>query len=483
MKLCACITTMVLLGAGSGCAEESVMMTSKKWKRKIPVSGVDQRDLSDASHRLRSYIEQSRIEVLAELEPTDEELRRALRLHGSSIVCDLLGGPAACPPYAVNSRRMEQWVNAELEKLSTKEEKVEALGEMRKELGRWRAFEIAADPQLQADNRALWEASGITLAVQSVSNTWKLCGHNAAKMAALETYVLDNVDYLEKFVCLDRLADIKEQGRHAVLWHWHEGPPWYPDRPVLESLEILYGLGVRISTISHGALEVYGSGDNPASGKDKGLTDEGRQIVRRMNELGMIVDGAHASWQSLLEMVEISKDPIIVTHTGFLGVATAKRAARQITDEGAKAVAARGGLIGLSFTPGLTGGYAVEDLMKHVDYAVKLVGIDHVAMSSDLSGLAWAGEPEEWLEWTPAKGEIVKSRGYAFWRILGEPNNLALTNWPYVVTLALVKRGYSDEDIRKILGQNFIRVAGPILSRKPEGWLFREYQLGNKGVE
>jgi len=199
--------------------------------------------------------------------------------------------------------------------------------------------------------------------------------------------------------------------------------------------------------------------------------------------LGMIVDGAHASWQSLLEMVEISKDPIIVTHTGFLGVATAKRAARQITDEGAKAVAAKGGLIGLSFTPGLTGGYTVEDLMKHVDYAVKLVGIDRVAMSSDLSGLAWAGEPEEWLEWTPAKEEIVKSRGYAFWRILGEPNNLALTNWPYVVTLALVKRGYSDKDVRKILGRNFIRVAGPILSRKPEGWLFREYQLGNKGVE
>ena len=461
-----CLVLLVALSAGlTGC--RAGVETSGNDEKAASNRNTLVPDLSAASERVRSYIEKSRAEVLAELKPTEDQLARARRLHKSAIVCDLMGGVRHCQLWDSNSRKMEQWANDELAK-APPEARPERLSQIRKELGRWRPFEIVADPQLRADKRILWDASGITLSIQSVSATWKqVAGFNIARMAALETYVLDSdPGFVEKVVTLDKVAEIKKQGKHAVLWHWHEAVP------SLEDLDVLYGLGLRMSQISHGRDNQWGCGDTTQN--DTGLTDKGRQLIRRMNELGMIVDGSHASWRSVLDMVEVSRDPIVLTHVGFLSVSTGKHAGRQTTDEGARAVVEKGGLLGICWSPGAMGGYEVKDFLAHIDYAVKLVGVDHVAVASDQSGLAFAGEPEEWLRWTPRKERIIKTRGYKFWRVLGEPNNLAVSNWPFVVTLALLQQGYSDEDIRKMLGQNFLRVAGPILARRPEGWLFHE---------
>jgi len=187
----------------------------------------------------------------------------------------------------------------------------------------------------------------------------------------------------------------------------------------LTNLDRLYGQGFRIVGLAH-FFDNAMSGS--AHGKKKGgLTGLGRQLVERAQASGMLVDLAHASLPAIDDTLEISKRPVIVSHTGVQGTCDT---VRNLSDQHLRRIAAGGGIIGIGLFQYATCGKTLEDTVKAMRYVADLVGTQHVALGSD-----WDGS-------TTVAG----------------PSGLVL------LTEALMKANFSFEEIAAIMGGNMLRV-------------------------
>jgi membrane dipeptidase len=216
----------------------------------------------------------------------------------------------------------------------------------------------------------------------------------------------------------------------------------------LTNLQEYYDIGIRYIGLSHFCSHDWAdsSGDDPVC---NGLSEFGEQVIREMNRLGMMVDVSHASDDTFWDTVKITNAPIIASHSSARAVTNS---ARNLTDDMIKAVANTEGVVMVVFmTPFIdpekspiwkaaTGWHwfwhpkqpmtGISALVDHIDHIVKLVGIDHVGIGSDFDGV-----PTMWLP------EGLKD-------VSGFPN----------LTIELLRRGYIEEDISKLLGGNILRV-------------------------
>jgi len=183
-----------------------------------------------------------------------------------------------------------------------------------------------------------------------------------------------------------------------------------------------------------------------------GLTNFGISVVKEMNRLGMVIDVAHLTEPGLWDVIETSEDPIIDSHSNAWAVCDHPR---NLTNEQIKAIAKGDGVVGLGCQSAMvskeTDKPTIDDLMKHVDHIAGLVGTDHIGLGPDHTEFEiecniWFPTPG-WLE-----GVFYGIRDT--YSIEGLNN---ITGFP-LFTKALVKGGYSDEDIKKILGGNWLRV-------------------------
>lgn len=173
---------------------------------------------------------------------------------------------------------------------------------------------------------------------------------------------------------------------------------------------------------------VYGAyADSKGTPSTGGLTELGREMVYRMNKLGIIVDISHLNTATFWDVINSTKAPVIASHSGVYALKTHQR---NLNDNQLKAIADNGGVIGLvlfrGFVKDMDNTY-IKDYVDHIDYVVNLIGIDHVAIGSDFDG-----------------GDI--------------PLDMEDASDLYKITEELVNRGYSEKDIRKILGVNTLRV-------------------------
>ncbi|MFQ6037524.1 MAG: dipeptidase [Candidatus Aminicenantales bacterium] len=231
----------------------------------------------------------------------------------------------------------------------------------------------------------------------------------------------------------------------------------------LDRIEVLFGFGVRVMGITYSESNQLGTGLREP--RDGGLTRFGFQAVERMNKVGMAIDCAHSSDQTTLDVIRASEKPIFLTHTGARALWNIRRLA---PDEVLKACADKGGVIGVEAAPHTTltrnhPRHSIDSYMEHFEYIKELVGIDHVAFGPDtlygdhvglhrvfadaLSiGASHTGRgPKE--NKAPEIEEVPYVRGV-------ENPTEASTN----ILRWLVKHGYSDEDIAKLLGGNILRV-------------------------
>jgi membrane dipeptidase len=243
----------------------------------------------------------------------------------------------------------------------------------------------------------------------------------------------------------------------------------------LGKLEALYKRGARYLTLTHNTSPSWATSaadetTNPNL-PHKGLTDFGKQLVKRMNELGMMIDVSHAGEQTFWDVISLSSKPIIASHSC---VYTLTPHRRNLKDDQVKAIAKNGGVIQLNFNPGFidssfekketvflanhkiemdslmkngmddfyAGDYlhrkyaeeanimrpALSMLIDHIDYIARLVGIDYVGLGSDFDGM------------------------------FPPPLQLDDVSTYPLITKALVERGYNKKNITKILGGNFLRV-------------------------
>ena len=193
-------------------------------------------------------------------------------------------------------------------------------------------------------------------------------------------------------------------------------------------LRMLHGLGVRAITLTWNERNQIA--DGAAEGRTKGgLTNFGVELVGEMNKIGMVVDVSHLSDAGFFDVIQTTKNPIIASHSNCRAICNHRR---NLTDEMIKLLADNGGVTGMNFAPAFVDerkdNASLERVLDHVDHIVKLVGIDYVGLGSDFDG----------IETTPKGLENV-------------------TKMPYF-TEGLVKRGYKEDDILKILGGNFLRV-------------------------
>ncbi|WP_339227144.1 dipeptidase [Oceanobacillus sp. FSL K6-2867] len=212
-----------------------------------------------------------------------------------------------------------------------------------------------------------------------------------------------------------------------------EGAYSLEEHNAIELLHQYYDLGIKAigfnwnysNALGEGANKIYGDpARTPSSG---GLTDLGVQVAEEMNKLGMIIDVSHMSENTFWDVLEVTDAPVMATHSG---VKALKNHQRNLTDEQLLALAENGGVIGIVFYPAfLTDNPSayVTNIADHIDYAVDLIGIDHVALGSDFDGSDM-------------------------------PSDLQNASELYKITDELKNRGYSDEDIEKILGKNTLRL-------------------------
>ena len=188
----------------------------------------------------------------------------------------------------------------------------------------------------------------------------------------------------------------------------------------LENLDELYAAGFRMMAPTHFTdTAIAGS----AAGMSKGgLTVLGRQWVRAMESHHMLIDLAHASPATLRDVTAIATRPLIVSHTGVKGTCNNPR---NLSDDELRAVSKTGGVIGIGLWETATCGTDAAATARAIRYAVNIVGIDHVALGSDFDGAITAP--------------------------------FDASGWP-LVTEALLKEGFSEQDIRKIVGENVVRV-------------------------
>lgn len=330
---------------------------------------------------------------------------------------------------------------------------------------------------------ARWQAGGLDVQVFSV-----YCDGDAKNPFALANREMDSLDAVvarnpDKIVKVYHVEDIKQvvrDGKIAAMFGVEGGHMIEND---LAKIDALYARGARYLTLTHNISPnwatsaadetnphpVIGNGLN-AEGK-KGLTAFGKQVVQHMNAIGMLIDVSHVGEQTFWDIIQLTTKPIIASHSSVYALSPHRR---NLKDDQIKAIAKNGGVIQVNFNPGFIDSnfqkkedaflqrhkaafdsllhsgmidfYAMDylyaqypqerdairpplaKLIDHIDYIVRLVGVDYVGLGSDFDG----------TNSTPLGLDDVR-------------------DYP-LITKALWERGYRKKDIMKILGGNFLRV-------------------------
>jgi membrane dipeptidase len=193
----------------------------------------------------------------------------------------------------------------------------------------------------------------------------------------------------------------------------------------LAALRMLHKLGVRIFGLTHNVRNQIGDGVGERT--NSGLTNFGVQLIEELNNLGIVIDLSHLNDEGFWDVIEVSEDPIVATHSNSRAVCNIPR---NLSDEQIAAIAKSGGVVGVNFLPESIDPESptLERVLDHIDHMVELVGPEYVGIGSDFDG----------MDITPTGLKDVSEI----------PN----------LTKGLISRGYGDEDIIKILGGNFLRV-------------------------
>jgi Zn-dependent dipeptidase, microsomal dipeptidase homolog len=227
-----------------------------------------------------------------------------------------------------------------------------------------------------------------------------------------------------------------------------------------DDVDLFYQLGQRVSLLTYNSRNMIGNGSTERH--DDGISDFGVSIIERMNKLGMAVDTAHCGDRTTLEAFEISKVPVLITHSNCR--ALNPNHPRCKTDEAIRKMAEKGGVMGITGVRAFVSNKEptnIETLLDHFDHVAKLVGVQYVGVGSDYDLDGYDAMPADYKKWLHS----LYKASYGF-RDKDDTDGFNHYKRLFDLTDGLIRRGYSDADIESVLGGNFRRVLGKIWSSK-----------------
>jgi len=404
---------------------------------------------------MNETIQKARDVAFSILKPTQRHIDHGMELHREALVVE---------SYGFSPRNA---VDGDAVKAAVEEGASEA--EIQDMMEDTRMTRCVTDGMEREEYMEAWQAAGVTCILQNAGeegqSIWRLI-----KRLARFTYVTDMMpDFLRRAVVPDDIVAAHEAGKHC-LYMMCNGVPlperWVSVEEELRYIRIFFQLGCRMMHLTYNRRNMIG--DGCAEPANAGLSDFGRAVVAEMNRVGVIVDVAHSGWQTSLDAAKLSEKPMVASHSGCAALNAHHRCK---PDEVIHAIADTGGYIGICCIPAFLGGSGdINAMLDHIDHVVENFGADHVTIGTDVAYSSSASDEES--RKIP-KRRRRRDRWAGFW----QPNDplrapewnqehqklsMAWTNWP-VFTIGMVQRGYSDDDIRKILGGNVLRVARAVL--------------------
>ncbi|MEZ5870285.1 MAG: membrane dipeptidase [Nitratireductor sp.] len=373
---------------------------------------------------------------------SEAEEKRAAHLHESSIIIDtLFQGPCG--------RR--SFTSAMVERLKKQYERHRSA--MQAVLDAWSMpFRMALDGEFPP-LRETWEASGITGASRQTIG-FPITPESDPYAQAMEWYSLhqaqfDRFDWLDKALVAEDFRVAKRAGKRVGFLNSQNT---LDIGLQLDRLDQFHRFGMRMIQLTYNTVNHVGGGSYDRV--DCGVTNFGSKVIDRMNGLGILVDISHCGRQTTLDACKLSKSPVVASHTAAWGLF---EHVRNKKDDELRAIADTGGYVGIyCLRQFLTDAKvpSIDAFLDHVDHVCDVVGWEHVGIGSD-----WPVQQPEWTDrlFATTMGETgADSRGG-----FDAPRSLVgfddIRDFPNI-TRGLVKRGYSDEQIRGILGENFLRV-------------------------
>ncbi|WP_427791049.1 dipeptidase [Brevundimonas diminuta] len=306
---------------------------------------------------------------------------------------------------------------------------------------------------LSAQDEADFRASGITGFHQAVGfgdpNAYETA---LAYFAAWQGFAGRNAHV---FSLVDRAADLdraKADGKCAVIMGVQNSDHF---RTVAD-VKLFHQLGQRCSQLTYNSQNRLGSGSTERV--DGGLTDYGLQIMEAMNAVGMMIDVSHCGDRTTLDAIAHSTRPVAITHSNCRALVDHPRVK---TDEAIRAMAARGGVMGITGVRMFVRDrepVGVAHVADHIDHVVRLTGIEHVGIGSDADLNGYDDMPADQYEALKAGYKST----YAF-RDKIDTDGFDHPRKVYDLTEELIRRRYSDDNIRAVLGGNFRRLLAEII--------------------
>jgi membrane dipeptidase len=258
-------------------------------------------------------------------------------------------------------------------------------------------------------------------------------------LARYRNYIASHPDEYLFALTVNDIWKAKEAGKLAIAFDLEGSDPLLGN---LNMIPFYYDLGVRQMLLAYNK-------DNRASGGCMeggiGLTDFGRDVIREMNRVGMIVDLSHMSYRATMEACDVSTAPVIFSHSNPKAL---RDHARNISDEQIKACAQTGGVIGINGIGDFLGGTSSELYVQNIEYVINLVGPEHVGI-----GLDYVIDKQELAEYIEEHPDVFPPDKIKDYLSFAEPEQIS------EFTELLCQKGHSEQVISGVLGGNFLRVA------------------------
>ena len=310
---------------------------------------------------------------------------------------------------------------------------------------------------IEADYWQNWKQGGVTAIAPTVGGP---IGNTAETLQRLCNWLVKmsrNRDQMLLVTSVDDIYKAKEEQKLGIILHFQGTGPFEAN---VNNIEMFYALGLRMVQLTYNVQDRVGTGC--AEGTDSGLSEFGKNVISELDRLGIVVDCAHTGLQTTRDAIDASKNPVIISHANARGVCDNNR---NLPDDIIKAIAGSGGVMGLNGFPSFVAHkdiwpVTLDMLIDHAEYIVNLVGVDHVSVGidyfqyqsgvvSDEVAVRSYNEIVEKGVWKPSEYDPPP---YVYPEGIEMPEKLGN------LTAGLLKRGFSDDDVKKILGLNLMRV-------------------------